>query len=261
MSPARRVVTRHSERVASLLVLLCSLRTWGDRVEITTALRAPNNHPGRSGDAGAPSRRVDDGPERSGHAPRWVWPLWAAGVLHVLLAAVAGGLAPSASVACVAAVVPAALVDVRSLRIPNRWLGLAGLVLLAGVAVEVARGDRPDIAGVVTGALAFGGPLLVLHLVSPASMGFGDVKAAAVLGAALGLVHWHLALSALTIAAGLSVTLAALTRARTIPLGPGLVSGAAIALAASAVFLPPSEPAVSGGQTNLDDAVTEQVTT
>ena len=182
-------------------------------------------------------------------------------MLAVLLAAVAGGLAPAASVACVAAVVPAALVDVRSRRIPDHWLGLAGLVLLSGVAIEVARDDRPDLAGVVTGALAFGGPLLVLHLVSPASMGFGDVKAATVLGAALGLVHWHLALSALAIAAGLSVTLAVLTRARTIPFGPGLVSGAAIALAASAVFLPPSEPAVSGGPTSVAGAVSGQATT
>ncbi len=48
----------------------------------------------------------------------------------------------------------------------------------------------------IPAALAFAGPLLLLHLVSPAAMGFGDVKAGIVLGYALGLVHWHLALAA-----------------------------------------------------------------
>ncbi|HEX7247806.1 MAG TPA: type II secretion system F family protein, partial [Actinomycetota bacterium] len=43
------------------------------------------------------------------------------------------------------------------------------------------------------GAAVLGGPLLVTHLVTPAGMGFGDVKAGAVLGAAL-LRSWMLGL-------------------------------------------------------------------
>jgi leader peptidase (prepilin peptidase)/N-methyltransferase len=44
-------------------------------------------------------------------------------------------------------------------------------------------------------------PVLALHLLSPASMGFGDVKAAVVLGAAVGTVDARLAAVALCLAA------------------------------------------------------------
>lgn len=257
MNTPRRVVAHHSERVRSLLVLLCSLRTWGDRVEITTALRGSNRQPGRSAGPRAPGRRADT---KFGHGPHRVWPVWAAAVLTTLVAAVVAGLAPAASAAAVAAVAPAALVDVRCRRIPDRWLVLAGTALLTGLAIGAILGSDPDVAGAAAGMVTFGGPLLVLHVVSPASMGFGDVKAATVLGAALGVVHWHLAMSALAIAAGLSVTVAVITRARTIPFGPGLVTGAAIALVASAVFLPPTQPPVGGGRANVVVTFTGQAT-
>ena len=51
----------------------------------------------------------------------------------------------------------------------------------------------------LVGAALLGGPLLVTHLVSPAGMGFGDVKAGAVAGAALGLIDPQLAVLALVL--------------------------------------------------------------
>ena len=59
------------------------------------------------------------------------------------------------------------------------------------------------------------------HLVSPAGMGFGDVKAGAVIGAAVGLVDPQLAALALVLGLAGSAGWAAVRRRRTIPLGPG----------------------------------------
>lgn len=171
-------------------------------------------------------------------ATTWAWRIWAGIILAQILAAAIVGTAPAASAICVAATIPAALVDVRTHRLPNPLLLIAAGVLAAGLVVGAVRGLDVDGLQIALGVAVMAGPLLALHLASPRSMGFGDVKAAFVLGAAVGVVHWQLALSALALAAGLSATAAILTRARTIPLGPGLVSGAAIALASSSVFVP-----------------------
>jgi leader peptidase (prepilin peptidase)/N-methyltransferase len=76
-------------------------------------------------------------------------------------------------------------------------------------------------------------PLLLLHLVSPSAMGFGDVKLAVVLGAAVGVLDWQLAVPALALAAGATATVGVVTRARTIPFGPGLLAGALVATLAN----------------------------
>jgi leader peptidase (prepilin peptidase)/N-methyltransferase len=74
-------------------------------------------------------------------------------------------------------------------------------------------------------------PLVLVHLVSPAAMGFGDVKLAVALGAAAGLIAPGLALTGLAAAAGLTLLLACCGRRVTVPFAPGLVSGTAAALA------------------------------
>jgi leader peptidase (prepilin peptidase)/N-methyltransferase len=68
-------------------------------------------------------------------------------------------------------------------------------------------------------------------------MGFGDVKAGVVLGAALGTVDWRLGIVALTVAAGLGVVVGAIRRSATIPFGPFLVLGAALALLTDDLWL------------------------
>jgi prepilin signal peptidase PulO-like enzyme (type II secretory pathway) len=62
-------------------------------------------------------------------------------------------------------------------------------------------------------------------------MGFGDVKAGLVLGAALGLVDAQLGLFALVLGLGTGALWGLTRRARSIPLGPALVAGALTALA------------------------------
>ena len=83
------------------------------------------------------------------------------------------------------------------------------------------------------------GPLLALHLVSPDAMGFGDVKASIVLGAALGSVDWRLGLVALSIGAGSAAAVGLARRLHTIAFGPFLVVSAAVTLVATTVIPTP----------------------
>ena len=95
-----------------------------------------------------------------------------------------------------------------------------------------------DVVRLAAGAILLGGPLLVVHLISPTAMGFGDVKAAFVLGAAVGLVDWRLGLTTLAVAAGLTAVVGLLRNAPAVPLGPGLVGAAALSLVAPGLLVP-----------------------
>jgi leader peptidase (prepilin peptidase)/N-methyltransferase len=114
----------------------------------------------------------------------------------------------------------AGAVDVRIRIIPNHLL----LIAAVGVAVLVCAhpGQAPATAAAVVGV---GGLLLIVHLVAPDQMGFGDVKVAAVFGAYAGALGGiFAAFEGLTIAlctgavAGL-VVLALYRRRVAMPLG------------------------------------------
>jgi leader peptidase (prepilin peptidase)/N-methyltransferase len=161
------------------------------------------------------------------HDPRLV--TVAALAVVALAVAVAVGVVPATGAAAIALLVPAAVIDVEQRRLPDVWVGAALVVLVAALAVESAfvhpvPGDV--IRGSVGGALAMTLPVLLLHLVAPASMGFGDVKAAVVLGAAVGTVDWRLGAVALCLAAVSGAGLGVVTQQRTIAFGPFLVFGA-----------------------------------
>ncbi len=143
---------------------------------------------------------------------------------------IVSGWLPAPATLTVASMVPAAMVDVRIRRLPDPWVGAAAAVLAASVAASWALGSTPEPGSMAAGAAAMAAPLLALHVVSPRSMGFGDVKAALVLGAALGTVAWQLGLLALCAAAGLGAAVGIARRSATIPFGPFLVAGAAVAL-------------------------------
>ena len=123
----------------------------------------------------------------------------------------------------------AAVVDITDQRIPDLVV-LASLVPAAVVLVMGPDGPGAALAGVGSGAAAFGVPLLVAHLVSPSALGFGDVKLGGALGAALGLVDWRWSIVALCIASGLTAAVALVRRRSTIPFAPGLVAGTALVL-------------------------------
>ena len=124
----------------------------------------------------------------------------------------------------------AAAVDLRTRRLPNRIVAIGALVALAGVAGATASGTTGAVLAAGAGALGFAGPLFVAHLLSPLAIGFGDVKLAAVLGLAIGLVEPRLGLVALCVASGVTALAGLATRRNALPLGPGLVTGALTAV-------------------------------
>ncbi len=161
----------------------------------------------------------------------------AAVAIGSIVVAAAVGVAPIAGASAIAVLVPAAVVDVEQRRLPDAWVGAGLILLVVAVAVEGAIGQPIDAGNVVVGALAMALPLLMLHLVSPTSMGFGDVKAAVVLGAAVGTIDWRLGAVALCVAALTAAVTGLLTRRHTIPFGPFLVLGAGLALLAHGPIL------------------------
>jgi leader peptidase (prepilin peptidase)/N-methyltransferase len=161
---------------------------------------------------------------------------------HVLSAATAGAAGTAAAVwipqtaAAVATglslcvLVAAALVDAVERRLPNALVGAAAVPVVLALAIAWVSGTTEVVSGALLGAALLGGPLLVTHLVSPAGMGFGDVKAGAVLGAALGLINAQIAVLGLMLGLLGSAVWALAGRRRSIAFGPGLVGGAVVAL-------------------------------
>jgi leader peptidase (prepilin peptidase)/N-methyltransferase len=149
-------------------------------------------------------------------------------------------LAGTASIACslagAGALVPAtaaAIADWRTHRVPNELVGLA----LAPALIAVMFADEPVhmLASVVLGMVLMALPLLIVHLIVPPAMGFGDVKLAIALGAGLGVLAPGLAVLALAVGSGLTLLAAVSTRRSTVAFAPGLVIGAAAALALGAL--------------------------
>lgn len=158
----------------------------------------------------------------------------AAVVLATLLIEVVQGSVPLASASAVAVMLGAAHIDMRERRLPDVWLGGAAFAFIAFAALAplLGVGAPVDVSGAALGAASMAAPLLALHLLSPDAMGFGDVKAAVVLGAALGALDWRLTIVALLVASLLGAATGLAARQRTIPFGPFLVLGTWVALIA-----------------------------
>ena len=153
-----------------------------------------------------------------------------AGVVASL--ALAAAWAPSSTAALatgvsIAVLTLAAAVDAVAHRLPNALVATAAVPVVVALALHWSDDLTRSSAA---GAALLGGPLLVTHLIAPRGMGFGDVKAGAVLGAALGLLAAPLAVLALVLGLLAAATFGLLRRLRTIALGPALVAGAVLAL-------------------------------
>jgi leader peptidase (prepilin peptidase) / N-methyltransferase len=127
-----------------------------------------------------------------------------------------------------------ALVDLRVHRLPDVLtlpLAAATAALLGlAAAVPGATGSWPT---ALLGGLALGAAYLVLFLINPAGMGFGDVKLALALGTALGWYGWPVlltgAFAGLAYGSLYGLVLVALRRAgrgTAIALGPFMIAGA-----------------------------------
>ena len=130
-------------------------------------------------------------------------------------------------------------IDIACFRLPDRIVLPSLAISLVIVVVESLRASHPrQILFALTGLGIYFGILLVFHLISPAGMGFGDVKLAAVMGLWLGwlaagyatvfvLVLWALGIGAVA-ASVLGITLIAIqgiNRRTPIPFGPYLAFG------------------------------------
>ncbi|XUL90743.1 prepilin peptidase [Streptomyces galilaeus] len=127
-----------------------------------------------------------------------------------------------------------ALVDHRVHRLPDvLTLPLAAATLaLLGVAALLPA-DAGSWPTALLGGLALGAGYLVLYLINPAGMGFGDVKLALALGTALGWYGWPVlvtgAFAGVLYGALYGLGMVALRRAgrkTAIPLGPFMLGGA-----------------------------------
>jgi len=170
----------------------------------------------------------------------------AAGTIGTLVVLLATGT-PLVSAVVIAMTVPAAAVDVQQRRLPNGYLLVSAFALVAGTAASALSGTSNHASGTVVGAVSMCAPLLAVHLWSPAAMGFGDVKLAVLLGAAVGTVAVPLTLVALALGAGGTSLVGIARRKRTLPFGPGLVGGAIMATASHPLWIGSVTAAVSGG--------------
>ena len=150
--------------------------------------------------------------------------------LALAAAAVVAVGPPIVALVGVTLMLPAAVVDVHERRLPDRFVGLAAAAVAVAATLGVLGGSSWTPTDLVAGGLLLAGPLLLVHLVSPSSMGFGDVKAAVVLGAAVGSVDPVGSLVALTIASSGGAVAGVVGRQRTVAFGPPLVVGRAAAL-------------------------------
>ena len=126
-------------------------------------------------------------------APWYAAAEWVTGLVFGLCAAAVGWSVALVPVLCLAAgLVAMSVVDLAVMRIPTRFVYATAAALAGGlVLVAVVDGPGRRLAGAAVGAAAYGGFLLVLHLLSPRALGFGDVRLATVVGAAAGWAAWR----------------------------------------------------------------------
>lgn len=133
-------------------------------------------------------------------------------------------------------IVMAAEVDHREMRIPDR-LVVAAAVPLAALLLAGGVVERVDALGpVLLGGAFVAVPIGVLHLVSPSSMGFGDVKAGAVVGAAVGVIDPTLALVSVCAASGSAAAWAVICRRKVVAFGPFLAGAPMVVLVVAALM-------------------------
>jgi leader peptidase (prepilin peptidase) / N-methyltransferase len=123
--------------------------------------------------------------------------------------------------------------DIRDRRLPN-WLTMPGAAVILATAAVQGRGGQA-----LLGAVALFAVYAVVHLVSPAAMGAGDVKLAIGIGALTGTFGgdvWLLAaLGGPILTAGLALVALLRGSGKTVPHGPSMCLAALTATALAVV--------------------------
>ncbi|MEU0623814.1 prepilin peptidase [Streptomyces rubiginosohelvolus] len=185
-------------------------------------------------EAPAPEPRATVTPTPPDYAPTALAPLVT--VLACVALAAATGARPELVgwLALAPVAVLLAVVDRRVHRLPDPLtlpLAAAAVLLLGGAAL--LPGHAGSWTSGLLGGLALGGFYLLLFLINPNGMGFGDVKLALALGVALGWYGWTVlfvgGFAGFLFGAAYGLALVLLRRAgrRTgIPFGPFMIAGA-----------------------------------
>ena len=128
------------------------------------------------------------------------------------------------------------LIDLAVMRLPSSLVaGLAAVVTGCAGITAWLTGDPQGVMLSMTGALISGGVYLLLALAVPSQIGLGDVRLAAVLGAALGIAGWSpvilgtLLPYVVVFPFAVAYLLRGATRKTQLPFGPFLIIGAVLA--------------------------------
>ena len=138
-----------------------------------------------------------------------------------------------------AALVVISVIDLEHYRIPDRITFPAfGTMLVLVVVASVVRNNPVEIAVALAGAFLYFFLLFVPHLISPAGMGFGDVKLALAMGLGLGWINPVLVFGALLLSSLLGVVAGMVLRIvrkerAAFPFGPALAVGTVLTVLAS----------------------------
>jgi leader peptidase (prepilin peptidase) / N-methyltransferase len=138
-----------------------------------------------------------------------------------------------------AASVALAFIDLDTHRLPNPIVFTTQAAVGIGlVGAALADGTPGKLVGVAAGAALASGFLFVLHVAKPGGMGFGDVKYAVALGAALGwfgighvLVGLFLGFLIGSVIGVVQAVRAGRLRGAKMPFGPSLAAGAIVTIA------------------------------
>jgi leader peptidase (prepilin peptidase)/N-methyltransferase len=123
-------------------------------------------------------------------------------------------------------------------QLPDALVVLAVLPTAMAAAVLTLQGSTTAVTGVGIGAAVWALPVLFVHLMAPAAVAFGDVKAAGVIGSTLGLTQSAAVVSGgLVVAVAVAVAVMTIGRSRRvdIALGPFLCLGAVASLAVASL--------------------------
>ena len=137
-----------------------------------------------------------------------------------------------------AALVALAFIDLEHYILPNRIVyPLAGVMIVLLAFASLADDDLDAMGRALMAALVSFGIFFILHLVSPRSMGFGDVKLSFTLGLALGWIGWGEVVVGLflgflygAVIGIILIVTKVRSRNQAVPFGPFLAAGALTAI-------------------------------
>jgi leader peptidase (prepilin peptidase)/N-methyltransferase len=142
------------------------------------------------------------------------------------------GLLVTACLGCgLGALARGTAIDLRELRLPNFWTAVAFASGLAGSFVATSGADA------VRGVVVATAPFLLIHLLDPKALGFGDVKYAGAAGSIVAVVWWPATILMVVVALTTSLIGRVVRPSGPRAFGPYLMAGTLVASLAATTLL------------------------